>query len=75
MDWNRCRFADGAVIYHMGSLVQDLRSSYGAAAPREALALMIVARDRGLAKERDVFVTAAILLCRPSAGSDHTALH
>jgi hypothetical protein len=55
------------VNYTIASLVEDLRSCYGARAPGEALGLMIAARNHGMKRERDVFTTAAILLCSPVA--------
>lgn len=54
--------------YTITSLVEDLRASYGSGASQEAVALIVAARNRGMAKERDIFTTAAILLCRPSSG-------
>jgi hypothetical protein len=56
------------MTYSVAALVEDLRASYGPAAPKEALGLMVIARDRGLARERVLFATAAILLCRSDAG-------
>jgi hypothetical protein len=50
--------------YTITSLVEDLRDSYGAGAPNQAVALIVAARNRGMLRERDIFTTAAILLCR-----------
>lgn len=56
------------MTYTLGALVDDLRSSYRERAPSEAIGLMIEAIRRGMAEERDVLTSAAIMLCSPSTG-------
>jgi hypothetical protein len=52
-----------AMSYTLSTLVDDLRATYREQAPSEALGLMVAAKQRGMLKERDVFTSAAIMLC------------
>jgi hypothetical protein len=51
------------VSYSIDALVNDMRVSFGPTASARAIGLMLEARRRGMMHERDVFTSAAILLC------------
>jgi hypothetical protein len=50
--------------YSIDALIDDLKTCYGAKASREAIGLMLAARQRGMMKQHDIFAQAAIRLCR-----------